>query len=279
MSWHVPDETLRVYLTRKIADADAWSVEAHVTSCERCRDALAAAYRAADPQQATVLDNGWTSIASRLSAQGKVHPGTRWREARVLVAGGPGARRAWLAACALVLVFAAVLGGSGVTQTSWLGIVAPLVPVLGVAASYGSGLDDALEVIASTPGGGLRLLLIRSAVVLAVTTPIALVAGVVIGYGSPVPWLLASLALTLITLAVGSAIGIERAAAAVGLAWVVAISGAAFNSPSAPPVLLTHDAVPAMLAAIAMGAVVVAVRRGSFNELPAHHRTRSEATP
>lgn len=151
MTWHISDETLDAYLSGRIADADAWSVEAHLTACEACRDALAATYPAATPDRAAVLDETWTSIASRLPHQPhrtRVHAGNRWREVRVLVAASPAARWAWLTACALVLAFAAALGASGPTSTPWLGIVAPVVPLLGVAASYSTGLDDAYEVIA-----------------------------------------------------------------------------------------------------------------------------------
>jgi hypothetical protein len=170
------------------------------------------------------------------------------------------------------------MGASNVTSVPWLGVVAPLVPLLGVAASYGSGLDDAYEVIASTPAGGLRLLLVRSAAVLAVTTPIALAAGGIGGYGSPAPWLLASLTLTLAALALGSAVGVERAAAVVGTAWVVAVGGAVVNPPAPPPALLTLDAAPVLVTAIAFAVTVIAVRRGEFNHILVHRRTRVEAT-
>lgn len=279
MSWHVSDEMLDAYLSGRIPDAEAWSVEAHLTACGRCREALAVAYSKAAPDRAVVLDEMWASIATRLSRQpARVPRGTRWREARMLVAAGPAARWAWLAACALVLAFAAALGASDLTSTPWLGVLAPVVPLLGVAASYGTGLDDAYEVIASTPGGGLRLLLIRSAAVLTVTTPVALAGGAVTGYGSPVPWLLASLALTLLTLAVGSLIGVEWAAGAVGLAWLVGVGGAIVEPAGPPPALLTHDAAPALLAAIAAAAATIAIRRDAFHELPANHRIRSEVT-
>ncbi|MFW5899178.1 MAG: zf-HC2 domain-containing protein [Jiangellaceae bacterium] len=279
MTWHVPDAMLHEYLAGRIADADAWSVEAHLTECERCRDALAAAHPTTVPDRAAVLDETWAAIAAELPEQpSRIARGTRWREIRVLLAAGPAARWAWLAACVLVLAFAAALGTSGPTGTPWLGIVAPVVPLLGVAASYSTGLDDAYEVIASTPGGGLRLLLLRSAVVLAVTTPVALVGGALTGYGSPVPWLLASLALTLLTLAVGSLIGVERAAAAVGFAWLVAVGSTVVEPSGSVPVLLTHDAVPALTAATVVAAVVIAIRRDAFHELPAHHRMQDEVS-
>lgn len=272
LTWHVPEPTLRAYLAGRTQDADAWSVEAHLTSCETCRQALAT-ISAADPERTTALDHGWTALADALPPQGRARPGSRWREARILVVGGPAARWAWLAACLLVLIFAATAGAAGTAQVPWLGIIAPVIPLLGVAASYGSGLDDAYEVIAATPAGGLRLLLVRTAVVLAVTTPVALVAGAVTGYGSPAPWLLASLALTLLTLALGSAVGVERAAVVVGAGWAIAVSTAIADPVQRVPAVLTPDAVPVLLAVIVAGVTVITARRAAFNHLPTHQRT------
>lgn len=277
LTWHIPEPTLRAYLAGRIQDSDAWSVEAHLTSCETCRQELASMSEA-DPERAAALQQCWTALAGALPVQGKARPGNRWREVRVLVAAGPAARWAWLAACVLVLVFAAVASASGASQLPLLGIVAPVVPLLGVAASYGSGLDDAYEVIAATPAGGLRLLLVRTSAVLAVTIPVALVAGVTSGYGSPVPWLLASLALTLLTLAFGSAVGVERAAALVGAGWAVAVSMTALDPGRPLPVVLTPEAAPLLLAAAAAAAVVIALRRAAYNHLPPHRRTRIEAS-
>lgn len=277
LTWHIPEPTLHAYVAGRVQEPDAWSVEAHLTSCETCRQQLAAV-AAADPERAAALEQGWTALAGALPRQGEIRPGSRWREVRVLVAAGPAARWAWLAACVLVLIFAAMAGESGLSQLPWLGIVAPVVPLLGVAASYGSGLDDAYEVIAATPAGGLRLLLVRTAAVVAVTTPVALVAGAITGYGSPAPWLLASLALTLLTLALGSAIGVERAAALVGAGWAVAVSMTVLDSGRRLPIVLTPDAVPVLLAAAAAAAAVIVVRRSAYNNMPMHHRTRIEAS-
>lgn len=259
MTWHLSADSLRTYLAGTVTDVDAWSAESHLTECERCRVLLAEA-SSADEEQRERLDGRWAALQAELAPQGDVRAGSRWREAWLLVASGPSARWAWLAASAVVLVLAAALGMAG--PDPLLGVVAPLVPVLGVAASYGSRLDGPSEIIASTPSGGLRLVLIRSAAVLAVTTPLALVAGAVTGYGSPGPWLAACLALTLATLALGTAVGIERAAAVLAVTWTVAVGGSYLDATW--PALLTADAVPWLLAVAAAAAVVVTVRRESF---------------
>lgn len=276
LTWHIPEPTLQAYLAGRALDADAWSVEAHLTSCQTCRRALAAV-NAADQERASALDHSWTALAATLPTQGRVRPGGRWREVRVLITGGPAARWAWLAACVLVLIFAAVAGASGASHVPWLGIVAPVVPLLGVAASYGSGLDDAYEVIATTPGGGLRLLLVRTAAVLSVTTPVALAGGALTGH-APGPWLLASLTLTLLTLALGSAIGVERAAVGIGAGWVILASTVIADPFQRVPVVLSPAAMPVLLAVALAASAVVIARRSAFNHLPLHHRTRIEAS-
>ncbi|HEY8473148.1 MAG TPA: anti-sigma factor [Natronosporangium sp.] len=276
MSWHLPAATLRGYLAGAVTDPVGWSVEAHLTECERCRRLLAE-LSTADEQARRRLDDGWAALAAALPPPGAATPdrapaGTRWREAWLLLAGGPVARWAWLLACALVLVFAAVLTAVETSRVPWFGLVAPLVPVLGVAVSYGSRLDAPREIIAATPGGGLRLLLIRTLSVLLATTPIALVAGHLSGYGAPTPWLLASLALTLATLALGSVIGIGWAAAGLAVGWVAVVSSAFLYPVWRQPLVLTAEAEPWLVAVAAVAAVVIALRREAFNHLTVHSR-------
>src|SRR5690606_33577140 len=250
--------------------AAGWSVEAHLPECERCRTLLSGLYTA-DHQRRRRLDHGWAALSAALPPRGRARAGTRWRAARMLLASGPAARSAWLVACAIVLVLAAALGVVG-AGGAWLGAIAPLVPVLGVAASYGSRLDPAYEVIATTPAGGLRLVLVRTAVVLAATIPVALVAGYVSGYGSPAAWLLACLALTLAALALGTVLGIERAAVLLAVGWVAAVGGALAGPCWRQPVVLTAEAMPWLLAVAAAAAAVIAIRREAFNQLPVHSR-------
>ncbi|NED96742.1 zf-HC2 domain-containing protein [Phytoactinopolyspora alkaliphila] len=271
MTWHVPADTVRAYVHGRIADADAWSVEAHLSSCEQCRAELAAEASHVPALMADV-DSRWSAVAADLPAQGRVRRGTVWRELVVLVTAGPAARWAWLTASLAVLALAAGVGAitpmTGGGELPLLGMVAPLVPILGVAASYGSGLDDAHEVIASTPGGGLRLLLMRSVTVLAASSVIAVAAGLFSGYGSPVPWLLASLALVMLTLAFGSLLGVGRAAAAVGGGWAVAVTVATLDAPAdAIPSLLTVEFAPVWLVLAVVAALVVTVRRDAFDHI------------
>ncbi|MGH8774112.1 MAG: zf-HC2 domain-containing protein [Jiangellaceae bacterium] len=281
MTWHIPEQAVGAYVSGRIADADAWSVEAHLVACAACQEAVAAATDGTE--LAASAERAWLAVGHRLAPQGAVYAGTGRRRLRMMLASGPSARGAWLLAIAVVLALATVLdwtvplidvarhGG----PIPWIAVLGPLLPVLGVAASYGSGLDDAHEIIASTPAGGLRLVLVRTAAVLAVSVPAALVAGVGSDAGSPVVWLLACLALTLVTLALGSVTGLVRAAVLVGVAWLVAVGAPAATQ--SVPVLLEADAVAGWLAVSAVAAAVVVARRDSFNVMPLSTCSRIEA--
>ena len=121
------------------------------------------------------------------------------------------------------------LAGGG----SWLALVAPVLPVLGVGLAYGPGLDPAFELTAATPSGGLRLVLWRTVSVLLVAVPAALLVqatGLVgplgaarFGDASPrlAAWLTPALVLTLATLALGSLVGLPRASWLVGAVWAL----------------------------------------------------------
>lgn len=277
MTWHVPEDTLRAYVDGRITDADAWSVEAHVASCERCRSAVAQTM-VANPEHAAELARSWVSITANLPEQGRVRRGSVARRYTVLLASGPAARWAWLVAIVVVLALSAGLDqltpspGLFGSPVAILPLVAPVLPVLGVAASYGSGLDDTYEVIASTPGGGVRLALVRTLAVLAVTIPATLISGLTTDLGWSVVWLLPCLALTSLTLAIGSVIGIGRSAALLGTGWVVIVSAQAMADksvtiadPSVP--LLTSTAMPGWLVLLGLAVAAIAIRREAFNHL------------
>ncbi|MYZ41239.1 zf-HC2 domain-containing protein, partial [Streptomyces sp. SID4917] len=134
---------------------------------------------------------------------------------------------------ALVLVAAGAVGlayGAGFAGARPLLLaLAPVLPLAGVAVSYGEHADPMHEIGASTPGGGLRLLLTRTTAVLAVSLPLLTLAGALLPSSAAsmeVPgaaaWLLPALALTLATLVLGSYVGCRTAAGAVAGAWAVA---------------------------------------------------------
>ncbi|MEU2660312.1 zf-HC2 domain-containing protein [Streptomyces sp. NPDC007325] len=198
--------------------------------------------------------------------------------ARIWWAVGPALRGSWLAAVALVAGAAFALShGAGLPAgRTWLLAAAPVLPLAGVAVSYGPRADPLHELAASTPAGGLRLLLTRTVAVLAVCVPLLTAAGALLPPAAGLPgaaaWLLPGLALTVGTLALGSFVGCRAAAATLGGGWLLAVAGPLLGpaaSPSSVP--LPYAAGPAAqagwAAAALAGAALLALRRRSFDLL------------
>lgn len=228
MSWHVEPELLTQYQTGQVDRVTAASLESHVTACEQCRGLVAA-----EPEW---LAQSWVGIAER------VEPGrVGLIEAVISMVGVPRhvARLATLTPALRVSFVLAVLSALGFaaaaaglrpeagTYRIFL-VAAPPVPVIGVAVAYGRHVDPGYEWALSSPIDTFRLLLLRSATVLAVST----VLGLLVWPAVPAPvgpttWLLPSLALTLLTLTLASRIEIWMAATSVGLMWLVFSIGSA----------------------------------------------------
>ncbi|WP_405639425.1 zf-HC2 domain-containing protein [Streptomyces uncialis] len=201
--------------------------------------------------------------------------------ARLIWAAGPALRGSWAVGVLLVAFGALLLAhGTGLAGDArpLLLAVAPALPPLGVALSYGAAGDPLHEITAATPAGGLRLLLTRTAAVLLLSLPLLTAAGALLPAASGVPgaaaWLLPGLALTTGSLALGSFIGCRRAASLLAGGWLAV----AFLPPllSAPgrtgglplPLHATGPAAQAgwTLAALLCAALVV-MRRASFDRM------------
>jgi hypothetical protein len=200
---------------------------------------------------------------------------------------GPALGRAWVVSLLMVAASAVALarlwdlGGA----RPLLLAAAPLLPVAGVAASYGRHADPMYETVASTPGGGLRLLLIRAVTSLAVcVAPLTAAGWLMPSYegGGAAPtaaaWLLPSLVLTLLTLLAGSFTDCVRAAAGTTAGWLLLLTALATppTGPSPDAGVMLSDALDLVLSgghaqalwavAAALLAVLVALRRTSFDQ-------------
>lgn len=233
-TWHV-DETLAAsYAAGSASEPDAWSLEKHVETCGACAVRVSAAVRrgAAGPVlegvRAAVLASVRPPVPPAPSAASAT-PRVGW-SARLLWAAGPALRGAWLLAVVLVAAGAVVLayGADFTGARPVLLALAPVLPVAGVAVSYGGSADPLYEIAASTPGGGLRLLLTRTAAVLAVSLPLLTVAGAVLPASAGAPgaadWLLPGLTLSLAAPALGTYVGCRTAAAGISAVWVLAVT-------------------------------------------------------
>jgi hypothetical protein len=145
----------------------------------------------------------------------------------VVVGAAPLLRIAWSAGLAAVLGFMLVasLVGDDHAQALFLAL-APLLPVVGVAAAYGPSVDPSHELGLAAPYRTIRLVLLRTAAVLLTAVPITVAAGLLLPLdgAAGVAWVLPALAFTVIVLGAGSWVDPWAAAVAVGAGWVTAVT-------------------------------------------------------
>ena len=227
---HIDEQLLIGYCELSVTAATAAAIEAHLMSCAGCRAELADVATLADDgptNQQSVwdrvlerVDRPTRSITERVLGVMRVRPDTA-----KLLATTPALRLAWLVAVVFVVAFAvaaARMEGDG----PWLLLViAPLLPVAGVATAYGPALDPTYEIGVAAPVSGFRLMLLRTLAVIATTVPLLAVAALVAPGGGWVVfgWVLPSVALVAITLGLSTAISPERAGGVVGVGWLVAL--------------------------------------------------------
>ena len=227
---HIDEQLLIGYCELSVTAATAAAIEAHLMTCASCRAGLADVATLADvgpSNQQSVwdgvlerVDRPTRSITERLLGVMRVRPDTA-----KLLATTPALRLAWLAAVVLVAVFAVAAGRMDGDGPWLLLVIAPLLPVAGVATAYGPALDPTYEIGVAAPVSGLRLTLLRTLAVIATTLPLLAVATLVAPGGGWVVfgWVLPSFALVAITLALSTAISPERAGIVVGVGWLVAL--------------------------------------------------------
>jgi hypothetical protein len=227
--WHLDPAAVRRYARGAAPLEEAASAEAHLMRCAACRGALA------DHVDARRVDAIWREVADRVDAPRRSWPeriltrlGVGEATAR-LVAATPALRGPWLLAVAGVLAFAAWAAQVDERFLRMFLVVAPLGPLLGVAAAFAGGLDPTREIGLAAPYPGLRLLLIRTAAVQAVTVPIVAAAGLALpGPAWPAAaWLLPTAALTGAALALTAHLRPVVAVVAVAAAWVLVTAPAA----------------------------------------------------
>ena len=269
MSWHADTRLLERYAHGTLDDANAYSVEAHVIGCDDCRARL--------PRQQERLDTIWTSVHASMHAP-RMGPiewmlrrlGVSNYLARVLAA-TPSLSLSWLGAVVTALAFTILVSHAGTGTPLPFLLIAPMLPLAGVVAAYGPGVDPTYEMGAAAPMRGLRLLLIRSIAVFTATV-------VLIGVGSfglphvvwtDALWILPALGLTTASLALSTWFPPVRSALIVGASWIViAIVGVSSRTGSITPHTIGWftTAGQVALAGVAIVAVAVIVRRSESFE-------------
>ncbi|MFJ1760439.1 zf-HC2 domain-containing protein [Amycolatopsis sp. NPDC088138] len=263
---HASDRLITGYAAGDDLPGDQlWGLEAHLEACAQCRARLAAL----TPMQ-PVVDLVWSRLAVDIelpSAPAHPRPVRNPKRRRWLSTWVTPVMVPWLAMIVLLTLLAVVFDQvwRTVFDTTAVQLFAPVLPVLGVAASWARGLDPAYEVVVSTPRAGLYLISRRTVAVLLVVLPVLGVAGWLTGTGVAL-WLLPSLAFTTGTLALGGLIGVTRAAYALIAVWVALVvlpSVAAQQQTFA----LTTGALPVWAGVFALTTVVVALHKGAFTRL------------
>ncbi|WP_434599835.1 zf-HC2 domain-containing protein [Streptomyces sp. A5-4] len=251
-----------------IATDEVWALEAHLETCEVCRDRLSAALTAEAPALAALVDTVWSDLGPQVAATTTM-PRRRRAPARLSTWLTP-PMAPWLAMIVSVTLLALLLDlvGTGSGEVSLVLLLAPVLPVFGVAASWSRGLDPAHELTVSAPRAGLHLVLRRTASMLVVVLPALLVGGWVTGV-MVAQWLLPCLAFTSATLALGGVVGVTRAAVAMVAAWAAVIVAPSLAA-SRTTFALQTDGLPVWALILTLGIGVVAARRGAYSVLGTH---------
>lgn len=257
-TWHVAEEDLRSYAQGELTAPLLWSADTHLAACAECRAVLA---EVSDP---VVLDAGWERLDAELDAPRPgllesllMRLGVADHIARLLAA-TPVLRASWLASVVFLLLTTVLAVRTADSPTLFLAL-APLLPLAGVALSYGPALDPTYEMAVVAPMHGFRLLMIRTVAVLVAGLGLNGLATLALpGYGlRALAWLLPALALTMTGLALTARLGPVLAPSLVGGSWVAVLviaeaQRAAAGDPLAP-FTAAGQGVAAAVAALAAG--------------------------
>jgi hypothetical protein len=270
---HVPVELLDRYAAGGSGlGADVvWTVEVHLEGCAGCRARLGRAVTRQSPDTVALLERVRAGLGAGLAHGPRMPARRRWLPARL-----SGWARWWATPALLprvamtVLVVLVAVGldladGAAGRFPSLVLLLAPVAPLLAVAAAWSRGSDPAHELVVASPRAGLDLVLRRTMVVVVVVIPVLAVGGWLVG-ASPARWLLPCLAFTVGALALGEVIGLQRAAIGLTLGWVTVVVGPSLVT-AQPPVLLAAASLPGWAATTVVVAILMVVRRGAYTGL------------
>ncbi len=248
--WHVTPELTAAYAAAELDDVQSWSVEAHLEGCAGCARAVSAA---TDPAPLARVRAAVLAQVCR-PARGFV---------RLTVA--PTLTVSWLLSVVGVVLGVLALDRLEPTGVPLLLLVAPLLPLLGLAVGCSPPIDRSAELLASTPMPALRVLLLRCAAVLMVSVPPLLLVSLLAQVG-PLPWLAPSAGLVALSLALSTRLRIEVATGCAAGLWAAVALGPAAMSAQLP--LALDPALTAVWMGVALaGLVLLVVRRERLDDL------------
>ncbi|MDX6738754.1 zf-HC2 domain-containing protein [Actinocorallia sp. A-T 12471] len=264
-AWHLDDTMADRYLDGVLPMGLMASLESHVTGCEECRQKVTSRVT---PQVTAKVAAVWEDVRDRVEA-----PPLPWavgvlrrmglgESSAVVLSAARSMSTAWTAATAVILAFAALaVMTDTVGGTALYLVIAPLVPVVGVAAAFGPTTDPLTEITRATPYPAARLVLLRAAGVTATSVPLAVAIGLLVP-GSlllAVGWLVPALAFVVTVLAASTWVDPRAAGAAVCAVWAGAV-GAASGRTDTPLTLVETGVQPLYLALALAAALVLAAR-------------------
>ena len=262
--WHADPALLSNYLVGALDAVTGASVEQHVSRCATCRAAVGSLL---EPE---LVERTWAGIRDAVERPRLPYPLEFARRCglpeptAVLLAATASLRGAWLVGAFLSLSFATLAAHlSGGTALAPFLLVAPLAPVLGVAAAYGPRQDRLEALVATAPFGRTRLILLRTIAVLVSVLPVTALLG--LGVPGP-PWLAAAwlgpaLALVPVLLALAGFVGPRAGAVVVTLGWSSVVLVSTRGLEPTWPVEAAQQIVYFGLALAACG--VIAIRAGA----------------
>jgi hypothetical protein len=263
-TWHAGGDVLQAYLAGALDALEGASVEQHLLVCAECRSAMGSLVEAPE------LERGWAAIQTEIERP-KQPAAIRFARrlglpepTSVLMTATASLRSAWLASSFVALGFAFVATNLSAGEALWpFLLVAPLVPVVGVSASYGPAADPLEALLVTSPYGRTRLILVRTLAVLATTLPFAFVLGLLLPGPDWVAaaWLGPALSMIPILLALASFMGPRVAAGLVAIGWAAMVLPSTRRLPATWPVEADRQLLFLSLALVAAGVLALRSRQ------------------
>jgi hypothetical protein len=184
-----------------------------------------------------------------------------------LLAATPSLSPSWLGALALTLTFAVVAAHQIPRGALLFVVLAPLLPVAGVAAAYGPAIDPIHEIGLASPMSSFRILLIRTTAVLLTTLSLVGIFGLALpGVGwTAAAWLLPGLVLTLSSLALATWVPPLWAAGLVSIFWIGGVT--LVERVNGPTLAAFHAPAQAAFVAVGILATLILITRWRTFEL------------
>ncbi len=228
-TWHADPGLLEAYAAGRLGALEAASVEQHLDHCASCRALVRPLV------DDIVLERMWDHVRegaerSRLPAALRLAGRLGLPEpTAVLLAATAALRTAWLTSSFVAVAFALMASHLAGEDALWpFLLVAPLIPVLGVATAYDPADDPGEALVVTSPYGRTRLIWLRTVAVLVSCLPVTALLGLLLPGPAwvAVAWLGPALTIVPVMLALAVFVGPRYAAIALAVAWSGLVAGA-----------------------------------------------------